>query len=146
MISEKLNKRERASAFCIYQNKVLTVVLKCPKSGEIYVLPPGGKIEAGELPYEAATRETLEETGFQIKINSLQSIRKNYIFTWDGKVNDVLTHFYVADLVQNHNQKPDADYIIDIKWLSFKEALDAFSNQPETKEAFEALVLAEKIP
>lgn len=31
-------------------------------------LPPGGHIEPGELPDEAAVRETLEETGLQVEV------------------------------------------------------------------------------
>lgn len=33
--------------------------------------PPGGHIEPGELPHEAALREALEETGFEVEFSNL---------------------------------------------------------------------------
>jgi len=53
-----------ASVLVIQDNKVL--FLKQEKSN--YLLTPGGHVEEGELPQEAAVRETLEETGLQIEL------------------------------------------------------------------------------
>jgi 8-oxo-dGTP pyrophosphatase MutT (NUDIX family) len=50
--------------FVVWQKQVL--LHTHPKLG--LVLPPGGHIEANELPDEAAIRETLEETGLQIQL------------------------------------------------------------------------------
>jgi 8-oxo-dGTP diphosphatase len=35
---------------------------------------PGGRVEAGELPTEAAIRETLEETGLEVEIDRLSGV------------------------------------------------------------------------
>ena len=37
-------------------------------------LAPGGKVEPNEAPYETAIRETLEETGLQIKDHELRAV------------------------------------------------------------------------
>lgn len=55
-----------ASAFLIYQDKVLLV-----KHKKLHQwLSPGGHIDEGELPHQAAQREFLEETGLKVKICS----------------------------------------------------------------------------
>jgi 8-oxo-dGTP diphosphatase len=52
---------------------------------------PGGSLESGELPNDAAVRETLEETGLKIKITSLVGVygkphRDELVFVFIGKV------------------------------------------------------------
>ena len=51
------------------QGKVL-LIHRLKKGKEYYVLP-GGSIEKGETPREAATREIKEETNFDIKLDKL---------------------------------------------------------------------------
>ena len=52
------------AVFVVDQGRVL--LLDHPKLGRW--LPPGGHIEPGELPDEAAVREVEEETGVQIRL------------------------------------------------------------------------------
>jgi 8-oxo-dGTP pyrophosphatase MutT (NUDIX family) len=54
------------SAFVVWNNQVL--LHRHPKLGKWF--PPGGHIEHPELPDEAATRETLEETGLSVSLVS----------------------------------------------------------------------------
>lgn len=53
-----------AGVFIIRKNRIL--FLKQTRSK--YLVLPGGHIEDGELPHEAAIRETLEETGLEIDL------------------------------------------------------------------------------
>jgi 8-oxo-dGTP pyrophosphatase MutT (NUDIX family) len=52
------------AVFVVWQNRVL--LHQHQKIGKL--LPPGGHIELGELPDEAAIRETLEETGLRVEL------------------------------------------------------------------------------
>lgn len=59
----------RARAVVIHDDTVL--LLRRVKKGTEYYCFPGGEIESGETPQEAAVRETLEETGISIAIQTL---------------------------------------------------------------------------
>lgn len=62
-VPEDADRDFTASAFVIKEDKIL--LMKHSKLG--MWLQPGGHIEAGETPDEAARRETLEETGVEIE-------------------------------------------------------------------------------
>ena len=54
--------RKAVRCYCIKDNKVVTIKYKKGHPKEEYYDMPGGKIEEGELPEEAAIREIKEET------------------------------------------------------------------------------------
>ena len=62
-------------AYAVIQDKKDRVLLSHRRGLDIWALP-GGHVEEGELPTEAATRETKEETGLKIKIKGLVGIYK----------------------------------------------------------------------
>src|SRR5512147_884086 len=92
--------RVRASAVCVALGHVLVVRLKDPVSNVVFSVVPGGLIEPGETPAEAAVREVREETGVRIAIESDRERVASYPFTWAGTTYDVTTHFFRAGLLQ----------------------------------------------
>lgn len=59
----------RAGAVLVENGKV--ALIERLRSGRTYYVFPGGKVEDGEWPAEAATREVLEELGLVIEIQRL---------------------------------------------------------------------------
>lgn len=60
--------RDRASAIVIQDRKV--ALIKRVREGNVYYVFPGGGIELGETPEQAAEREILEELGMEIKVRA----------------------------------------------------------------------------
>ena len=67
------------------------------KSGEDFVfwVTPGGEIEAGEEPREAAVRELREELGLELEVRGPLYTETNQ-FELAGEMRDNLDHWFVA--------------------------------------------------
>ena len=63
--------RQRAAGIIIQDGKIL--LLHRQKDGKVYYIIPGGGIEAGETPEQAAKREIKEETNLDVEIGELIS-------------------------------------------------------------------------
>ena len=75
---------------------------------------PGGKIEEGETPFEAITREIKEELSAEIEPFEVFC---EYPFSYPGK--EIYFYFIKAKLV---SEKIEPTFHSEIKWLSPKEA------------------------
>ena len=76
---------------------------------------PGGKIEKGESPEEALTRELKEELGIDVSVTSIYDAR---ITEYPEKT--VLILFYKAKIEKGEPVPIEEDAV---KWVSGKEAL-----------------------
>jgi len=90
--------RERVGVLCVEKKKLLMVRLRDPIAKRSYLFPPGGAIEPGELPEQAAIRETREETGYEVELMPEGRFTLDYPFQWKGKVTQCGTHFFRARL------------------------------------------------
>ncbi len=87
---------------------------------------PGGGLEEGETPAQCAVREMFEETGYRVELTS-DAYTNHYQFTWNGKVYDCTTHWYLA---ATDGQPPgivdDADYLLQAMWLPWPQSRSLF--------------------
>ncbi len=80
---------------------------------------PAGHIEKNESLIDAALRETLEETRWEVRICAYQGLYIN-------KASERLTyhrHCFIAEPVQHHQDAVLDEGIEDAHWLSWKELL-----------------------
>jgi ADP-ribose pyrophosphatase YjhB (NUDIX family) len=101
----------------------------------VWCLPSGG-VEDGESVAEAATRETLEETGIQVKLVSLVGVysRPNW---WNGGTHGILFRAVplAGDIVTTTNETVDARYFAvnelpdDLLWWHAQRIEDAYAGR-----------------
>lgn len=129
-MKHQVERRLRTSVVCVHSNKILVFRAVDPHSGKEYFFLPGGKIEDGEDRRVCAERETLEETGYKVRVSPRSEVRKEYIFRWNNKDYFCKTHFFKADLLgdpQKPNAVHDADYNKGAEWIPVSEASKIFT-------------------
>jgi len=72
---------------------------------------PGGRVEPGESPQQAAAREVLEETGLRVQVGRLLA---------SVEIGEFLVHDFAADVVGG-NLHPGDD-AVDARWCSWDDA------------------------
>ena len=84
---------------------------------------PGGFIELGETPEEAAKRELFEETGYSVKeLISLGSFYPSF-----GSTNEKI-HLFEAICSEQHERHLDDSEVIDIEEIPFQEFEELISS------------------
>lgn len=136
---------------CVEQRKLLTIEVQDPSTGVRFSVVPGGAIEEGESPKDAAIRETLEETGFVVNaLDEIESIQIRYPFVWERVSYDRITtlvagrlspaHFISGELIPIPNHVCDAKYILRHEWLPLENIPDAFAYEPKLLAAIRSMV------
>ena len=93
-------------------------------------------MEPGETPDDGAIRETLEETGYRIKLAS-EAFATSYTFRWNAEQYNCTTHWFKAQLLPDPPETvDDADYLLQCQWLQWPTARVLFTNNPAHNEAF----------
>lgn len=134
--------RVRASTVCLAEHAgdrhMLLVQLRDPLTRVATWFPPGGAVEPGETPAEAAVRETLEETGLRVSVGA-EMFAEDYPFTWAGVEYACTTHWYRAVL---NDPFPttlpavvDADYHLGAAFLPLADALRELAVHPRIHAA-----------
>jgi ADP-ribose pyrophosphatase YjhB (NUDIX family) len=126
--------RLRASAVCVAEGHLLVVRLRDPVTGVVALYPPGGAVEAGEVPRETARRETYEETGLRVRVRGDLTLVETYPFRWAGVDREITTHYFAASLAGPFElaipRVVDVSYNLGAAWVPLEAALEAMSIHP----------------
>jgi 8-oxo-dGTP pyrophosphatase MutT (NUDIX family) len=85
---------------------------------------PGGAIEPGERPEEAARRECLEETGWRV-VGPTRHLSTHHPSV--GLVNQTF-HVYFASAAEYVGKPSDSNEAADVAWLPIEQVVDALSS------------------
>jgi 8-oxo-dGTP pyrophosphatase MutT (NUDIX family) len=115
-----MSTRLRASVVCVDNGDLLCVRLRDPVSRIARLFAPGGGVEAPETTAEAAVRETREETGLEVSVDTMTELTARYRYAWAGVDIDCETHFFRAQLRSSRSSPApvrDAAYNEGVVWL-----------------------------
>jgi ADP-ribose pyrophosphatase YjhB (NUDIX family) len=111
-----------AGAIVIAEQRVLLVRNIYGVTRGRYLLP-AGRVHAGELPDQAAVRETFEETGLRVEIEGLMGVR---IWVMDDGEHNYFFMFRAKLLSPVTDLRPNLDEIDDARFFS-REEMEALS-------------------
>ena len=121
-MAEQMRAALGAGAAVIHDGRVLLVRNLRGVTRGRYLLP-AGRLEPGELPDDAAVRETFEETGLRVAIDGLIGVR---LWVTDSGDHDYFFMFAARLLSPIGDLRPNLDEIDDARFFSTDE-LDALT-------------------
>lgn len=92
----------------------LLMIRRSEREGDLLWALPGGAIEAGETPEEAAVRETLEETGLKVEATTLIGQRVHPKTGRDMS-------YTACTVVDGEARVADADELDAVAWVTLAE-------------------------
>jgi 8-oxo-dGTP diphosphatase len=126
---------EAAGVFCEYEGRLLYLKRHSDSVEGLTWGIPGGKLEPGEKPMEAALRELAEESGIQASPESLKTVAPLYVRRADV---DFIFHMFFLPLQEMPLLQIAQDEHIDSCWVNYQEGLKIplISGGRETLEYF----------
>ena len=120
---QKVPVKQSANVALVHKNRVLLV----KRSKRLKVGPglwqlPGGKLEPGEFPSDAALREIQEELGLALDIDNLQLVTSIHSQSLgDREGNPIQIHLFYYELAAIPGTLPLEDSIDRVQWVPFSE-------------------------
>ena len=85
---------------------------------------PGGKVDPGEKPEDAAYREVREEAGCSIRLNGIFYFRYN-----EGFLDRYLAFFFSADIIGDQIKTFADKHSLEVKWFTYEEIISLPARQ-----------------
>lgn len=99
----------------VVENDGHFLIVEERSSGVIVLNQPGGHIETGESPEQAAERESLEESGCTISVSGLLGV---YLWIHPQTRQNFLRITYVADLLSQDRDRELDEGVHAVHWLT----------------------------
>ena len=141
-LGDKMKHRIRAAGIIIKGNKILLVRHVDPKTQYEWWVPPGGGLEDVDSSIiDCLIRETYEETGYHVEVDSKLIFLREFMDIENSTLNIEL--FFNASVksgeltIKNiQGNGPDEYFIKEVKWLSLLEIQDIDVFPEELKDNF----------
>ena len=135
-------KKEYSYGAVVYQyiDNKLVFLIEYMTLGHISL--PKGHIEKGETPIQCTIREIKEETNLDVDVDT--SFSRVITYLPKPNVSKDVTFFLATP--KTFDLKPQLEEVIDMKWVSYEEALSllSFKSDQETVKAAYQAILAKK--
>jgi ADP-ribose pyrophosphatase len=118
-IFEKLKRPDTVNMVPVAGNKIMILMQRQPDWKTDKICVPGGRIDKGEKPLDAARRELLEETGY---VSSNWKSWKE--LNPSGKIAWTVYTFIARNCTMKQGPQPDAGERIKTKLVTFDEFLE----------------------
>lgn len=93
--------------------------------GRLVYNQPAGHLEPNETLFDAALRETLEETAWHVELKQLLGI---YQYTSAENCITYIRHCFIAKVIEPRTERNLDPDILEAKWLTLKE-LEGFESE-----------------
>ncbi len=124
----KIQPRTRTAALCVAKSQVLLVEHYDSVQRKPFLSLPGGRVETGETPEQAAIREVFEETGYRVSLRGSPKPINYYYFLWQGRNVFCETYWFLADLAFPQPEEHEGDEnVIAVHWRPLAELPEVLS-------------------
>lgn len=89
---------------------------------------PKGHVEGDETEFETSIRETFEETGIKILLDSSKQFTLHYYIPELDIDKDVI--LYIGEVLDDSEFQKQASEIVELRWVPIAEVENYFTRQP----------------
>ncbi len=90
-------------------------------NGDTVINQPAGHLESGETLAQAAVREVMEETGWDVELEAYLGL---YIYVAPNNQTTYHRHCFIGKAIKQHNDATLDDGIIGPVWLTLEELIN----------------------